>query len=65
LIEGIPDLLETYYLALFESVENQVGPVAMLSATPAIADEALPYFKGKNVRIFPHADVAGFRAGEK
>jgi hypothetical protein len=69
LVEGIPDLLEAHYLALWEqsggpnSRNVQCAPVAMLSASPAIAEEALPLFRGKHVRIFPHADPAGQKGG--
>lgn len=37
----------------------QCAPVAMLSASPAIAADALPFFKGKRVKIFAHADLSG------
>ena len=37
----------------------QCAPVAMLSASPAICADALPFFKGKHVKIFAHADAKG------
>jgi|GEM_PF-482552 len=41
------------------------APVAMLSASPAIAADALPFFKGKRVVIFAHAEAAGLSGAEK
>ena len=41
------------------------APVAMLSASPAIAADALPFFKGKRVTIFAHAEAAGLSGAEK
>jgi len=43
----------------------QCAPVAMLSASPAIGPDALPFFKGKRVRIFAHAEKAGLKGAEK
>ncbi|MFN7139291.1 MAG: hypothetical protein ACK4UN_08130 [Limisphaerales bacterium] len=67
LFEGIPDFLEGHYIALWESVKDRVAPVAMLSASPEIHTDALPHFKGKIVRIFPHVDAngAGIKGAEK
>jgi hypothetical protein len=41
------------------------APVAMLSASPAICADALPFFKGKRVIIFAHAEAAGLAGAEK
>ncbi len=71
LVEGIPDLLEAHYLALWEqasghdSQDARCAPVAMLSASPSIADEAIAHFRGKRVRIFGHADDDGQRGSKK
>ena len=59
LVEGGPDLLAALSLAWEEEVDEYVAPVAMLGAAHKIPDDALPYFGGKRVRIFPHLDVAG------
>jgi hypothetical protein len=40
-------------------VEQLVAAVCMTSASADIPSEALPYFKGKRVRIFMHDDKAG------
>jgi hypothetical protein len=37
----------------------------MLCASVSIAEQALPFFKGKHVRLFPHADEAGVKAARK
>lgn len=71
LCEGIPDFLEAHYLSLWEQASRhdlrdvRCAPVVMLSAAPAISEDALPLFAGKIVRIFAHADDAGQRAGQK
>lgn len=41
------------------------APVAMLSAAPAICPDALPRFRGKHVRIFPHAEQAGLQGAAR
>lgn len=62
LVEGGPDLLAALSLAGAEGLGDHVAPVAMLGAANRIPNEALPYFKSKKVRIFPHLDDAGQRA---
>ncbi|MDO9540999.1 MAG: CHC2 zinc finger domain-containing protein [Kiritimatiellia bacterium] len=59
LVEGGPDLLAAFHFVHCESRQDHVVPVAMLGASLSILDDALPYFTGKRVRIFPHLDVAG------
>lgn len=65
LMEGIPDFLTGHYVTLWEDCHDRVAVVAMLSGSPAIADNALPYFKGKHVRIFPHIDKTGIEGAAK
>jgi len=59
LVEGGPDLLAAFHFALAEGRQDHVAAVAMLGASLAIPDDALPLFAGKRVRIFPHLDDAG------
>jgi hypothetical protein len=59
LVEGGPDLIAALHFAWAEDLESKVTPVAMLGASLTIPDDALPLFKGKRVRIFPHLDDAG------
>lgn len=56
LVEGGPDLLAAYhFLWAFGQLAN-VAVVAMLGASARIAEEALPFFQGKRVRICIDAD---------
>lgn len=71
LVEGMPDFLEAHYVALWESASHhsrrdaRCAPVVMLSASPAIHPDALLHFKGKAVRIFPHAEGAGLKGAAR
>jgi hypothetical protein len=73
LVEGGPDFLAAHYLILWECAPDyrtrpaRIAPVAMLSASCAVHEEALGYFAGKHVRIFPHADAnaAGLEGARK
>ena len=60
--EGAPDLLACLSLAYAEGKTETIAPIAMLgAAAQTIAAEALHYFKGKHVRLFPHVDAAGWK----
>jgi len=65
LVEGIPDFLAAHQVVIEEGRQGVVAPVGMLCATVSIAEQALPLFKGKHVRLFPHADEAGVKAAKK
>ena len=65
LAEGGPDFLYLHARVVLEEALTRVAPVAMLSASPEIHVEALPYFKDKVVRIFPHLDSAGMRGAKR
>lgn len=65
LVEGAPDLLAAWTLIHLRGITDTTRPVAMLGAANAIPEEALPSFAGKNVFIYPHADDAGKKAGER
>ncbi len=65
LVEGMPDFLAMHQFVVEESASGRVAPVAMLSSCCDIANEALSYFNGKRVRIFPHHDAAGISAAER
>ena len=65
LVEGMPDFLALHQFVVEEGLSDRVAPVAMLTSSCDIAHEALPYFTGKNVRIFPHHDQSGITAAER
>ena len=64
LCEGGPDTLAAWSLAWWEHKADEIAPVCM-AGSHAIHFEALPYFAGKGVWLFPHRDEAGQRAREK
>jgi hypothetical protein len=61
LVEGSGDFLPAFHLIWSED-RSDVAPVAILGASMSIHPVALPYFRGKRVRIFPHWDADGFDA---
>jgi hypothetical protein len=71
LVEGMPDFVAAHGLALWEQASHhtrrdvQCAPVAMLSGSPAIAEDALVCFAEKVVRIFPHPDKTGISGARK
>jgi hypothetical protein len=65
LVEGGPDLLAAFHLILAQGRAGDIAPVAMMSAAPLIHLEALPLFRGKRVRLFPHSDDAGLKSCER
>lgn len=65
LCEGGPDLLAALEIVRREGKAESVGVVAMLGAANTRFDaEALPFFRGRIVRIFCHADEAGRKAAK-
>lgn len=60
--EGGPDLLAALHFAWAEGAEDRVAVCAMLGAGLSIAADALPCFRGRHVRLFPHLDDAGRKA---
>lgn len=57
LVEGGPDMLAAYhFLRRFRMVQT-VAVVCMLGASNRIREDALPFFKGKRVRIMVDADL--------
>lgn len=56
LVEGGPDILAGYHFLHRFGVLDRVAVVGMLGGSSRIAEAALPFFKGKRVRIMAHAD---------
>ena len=71
LTEGMPDFLAAHDFILREQAPDgnkakiSCVPVAMLGSQTIINAEALTVFKNKIVRIFPHADNAGWAGAMK
>ncbi len=65
LLEGGPDLLAAFHLAWCGGRENIIALVAILGASNRISEGALALFAGKQVRVFPHMDAHGKKAGER
>jgi hypothetical protein len=57
LVEGGPDLLAALHLARAAGALSAVGVCAILGAGCRIVPDALPLFRGKRVRVYPHADA--------
>lgn len=65
-VEGGPDTLAAFEIVRREGAVDSVGVVGMLGASNTRLDvRALPFFQGKQVRLFPHADEAGQRAARE
>jgi len=68
LVEGLPDLLAAHDFILREQAVDgnlnriKCAPVGIMTSTVRISEEALPDFRGKCIRIFPHTDDPGARA---
>jgi hypothetical protein len=66
LVEGAPDLLAALEVVRREGVAGSVGVVGILGAGNTRLDPAaLSFFRGKAVRLFPHADEAGRKAAKE
>ncbi|MBI3869295.1 MAG: hypothetical protein HY299_12300 [Verrucomicrobia bacterium] len=62
-VEGAPDFLAALHFTHREGKAAIVAPVAVLGAgNQRLSSEALAYFRGKRVCIYPHADSAGHEA---
>lgn len=66
LVEGSGDFVAAHYFCSFtRRSPNPWQPVALLGASvKTIHPEAIPLIRGRHVRIVPHADPAGAKAGQ-
>lgn len=53
-VEGGPDFLAAWHLIWLRGLAATTAPVAMFGVSNPIHAGALPFFKGKNVRLFAH-----------
>ena len=58
LVEGGADMLAAYHFLRGLGILDKVAAVGMMGCSNRIAEEALPFFRGKRVRIFIDADRA-------
>lgn len=65
LVEGTPDFLALIAHAWGKGMQDHVAPVCLAGAQMSIPKAALPFFIGKRVRIFVHADDAGIAAASR
>ncbi len=63
--EGGPDFLAAHTLAWLAERAASVAVVCVPGATASLHPDALPFFIGRHVRIFEHADDAGSDAGQR
>lgn len=63
--EGSPDFLAAHSLAWMDDRISVVAVVCVPGATTSLHADALPFFAGKHIRIFEHADAAGSDAGRR
>ncbi len=63
--EGGPDFLAAHTLAWLADRAAFVAVVCVPGATASLHPDALPFFTGRHVRIFEHADDAGSDAGQR
>jgi hypothetical protein len=65
LVEGSGDFVAAHYFCSFtKRSATSWHPVALLGASvKSIHPEAVPLIRGRRVRIVPHADAAGAKAG--
>jgi hypothetical protein len=64
LLEGGPDMLGAAVFIIAEDAQERVAPVCITGSGP-IPKSSMPYFTGKRVRLFPHADEPGQNTGAK
>lgn len=65
LVEGAPDFLAAWHFIWAHGRQATTRPVAMFGASNSISAPAHPLFAGRRVRVFPHADAAGQKAGTR
>lgn len=58
MVEGGPDWLAAVHFLIINKRKN-LFPVAMMGRTNRLSPEALPFFEGRRVRIYPHDDPDG------
>jgi hypothetical protein len=65
IVEGAPDFLECHHHVEWEGKRDSVAVVTMLGAGLDFAPSEAATFKGKTVRLYPHADRDGIKAAER
>jgi hypothetical protein len=65
ILEGSKDALSALHFADAEDTLSQVGVVAALSASANLLADDIEKFRGRRVRIFGDADIAGGQAADR
>lgn len=63
LVEGGPDLLAAFHYIYIEGRAGDCCAISILGAGNKLSESSLPAFKSTRVRLFPHVDLEGMRAG--
>jgi hypothetical protein len=56
LVEGGPDILAAFHFLVRRQPPEPVAVIGVLGASVKLHPEALPFFRGRQVRIFAHVD---------
>jgi hypothetical protein len=63
IVEGGPDTLAAIHFAITSGTAEAFAPICMASANADFGADDIQLLIGKRIRIFPHPDIAGIKAG--
>jgi hypothetical protein len=62
-VEGGPDTLAAIHFAITSGTAEELAPICMATANADFGVDDIRLLIGKHIRIFPHPDIAGIKAG--